>query len=139
MFNYYKTIKFFLRIDLFIFKFLLNEGIFNFDYLTLSMNDIEVEVTDLEIEEYYEKIKDNSVIITNVATGNFHLVLDVINKAEMSTNKKIHYIIDERREGDPDKLYASSNNILNHQNQYFHLHHNQLEQLSCQPSQSLQG
>ena len=41
-------------------QLLLNEGIFNFDYLTLSMNDIEVEVTDLEIEEYYKKIKDNS-------------------------------------------------------------------------------
>ena len=36
----------------------------------------------------------------------------------MITNKKIHYIVDERREGDPDKLYASSNNILNHQNKY---------------------
>ena len=65
-----------------------------------------------------EKIKDNSAMITNVATGNSHSVLDVINKAEMITNKKIHYIIDERREGDPDKLYASSNNILNYQNQY---------------------
>tara|TARA_Y100001960_G_scaffold290516_1_gene331197 strand:- start:923 stop:1873 length:951 start_codon:yes stop_codon:yes gene_type:complete len=97
-------------------------SIFGNDYNTEDGTCVRdyIHVNDLAAAHLkaIEKIKDNSVIITNVATGNFHSVLDVINKAEMITNKKIHYIIDERREGDPDKLYASSNNILNHQNQY---------------------
>ena len=97
-------------------------SIFGNDYNTEDGTCVRdyIHVNDLAAAHLkaIEKIKDNSSIITNVATGNFHSVLDVINKAEMITNKKIHYIIDERREGDPDKLYASSNNILNHQNQY---------------------
>ena len=97
-------------------------SIFGNDYNTEDGTCVRdyIHVNDLAAAHLkaIEKIKDNSVIITNVATGNFHSVLDVINKAEMITNKKIHYIIDERREGDPDKLYASSNNILNHQNKY---------------------
>ena len=97
-------------------------SIFGNDYNTEDGTCVRdyIHVNDLAAAHLkaIEKIKDNSVIITNVATGNFHSVLDVINKAEMITNKKIHYIIDKRREGDPDKLYASSNNILNHQNQY---------------------
>ena len=40
-------------------QLLLEKGIFDFDYLTLSMKDIEVEVTEQDIENYYHKVKDN--------------------------------------------------------------------------------
>ncbi len=40
-------------------QMILEKEVFDFDYLTLSMKDIEVEVTDKEIEEYYNSIKDD--------------------------------------------------------------------------------
>jgi len=65
-----------------------------------------------------EMLPDNRKIITNLATGNSYSVLDVINKSSQITNKEIKYSIIDRREGDPDKLFASSNNILNYSNKY---------------------
>jgi len=42
-------------------QLLLEQGIFDFDYLTLSMKDIETEVTNEEIEIYYNKIKNDPI------------------------------------------------------------------------------
>ena len=65
-----------------------------------------------------EKLNDKNQITTNLATGNSHSVMDVINEVIRCTNKKIDYKISKRRPGDPDALYAKSNNILNYKNQY---------------------
>ena len=79
-----------------------------------------IHVNDLAVAHLkaIKKIQDNSAIITNLATGKFHSVLDIINETEKITGKKINYTIDKRREGDPDKLYASSNNFLGYKNKY---------------------
>ena len=68
-----------------------------------------------------EMLPNNGKIITNLATGNSYSVLDVINKSSQITNKEIKYSIVGRREGDPDKLFASSNNLLNYNNKYSEL------------------
>ncbi|MDC0145573.1 UDP-glucose 4-epimerase GalE [bacterium] len=66
-----------------------------------------------------EMLKNNNKkIITNLATGNYHSVLDVVNKTSEIINKEINYSIVDRRAGDPDKLFAKSNNVLNHKNKY---------------------
>ena len=65
-----------------------------------------------------EMLSDQNKIITNLSTGKSNSVLDVINRVESITGKKINYKIIERRSGDPDKLYSSSNNILNYKNKY---------------------
>ena len=39
-------------------QLMLEQGIFNFDYLTYSLSNIEVDVTDEEIMEYYNTVKD---------------------------------------------------------------------------------
>ena len=44
--------------------------------------------------------------------------MDVINKTAKITNKKINYSFAKRRDGDPDKLYASSSRILKYDNKY---------------------
>ena len=79
-----------------------------------------IHVNDLALGhiQAIKMLSTNNMIKTNLATGNYYSVLDVINKAQKITNKKINYIIDHRREGDPDKLYASSNNFLYYKNQY---------------------
>ena len=40
-------------------QLLLEQGIYNLDYLTYSLSDIEVEITDDEIQDYYNSIKDD--------------------------------------------------------------------------------
>ena len=65
-----------------------------------------------------EMILNKSKIITNLATGNSFSVLDVIQTAQKITGKQINYSITDRRPGDPDSLYAKSNNILNFENKY---------------------
>ena len=65
-----------------------------------------------------EKLDSFEKIITNLATGKFHSVLDVINKTIDISNKKISYEIIGRRDGDPAVLYAKSNNILEYDNKY---------------------
>ena len=68
-----------------------------------------------------DALNNNNKLILNLATGNNYSVLDVINQAEIITNKNIKYNIVERRHGDPDKLYATSHqakNILNWIPQY---------------------
>ena len=75
-----------------------------------------IHVNDLAVGHVkaIEMLPDNGKIATNLATGNSYSVLDVINKSSQITNKEIKYSIVDRREGDPDKLFASSNNILNY-------------------------
>ena len=65
-----------------------------------------------------EKLNYVNNIITNLATGKSHSVIDVINETAKCSNQKINYIISKRRLGDPAILYSNSNNILNYQNQY---------------------
>tara|TARA_Y100001970_G_scaffold204996_1_gene249623 strand:+ start:16006 stop:16962 length:957 start_codon:yes stop_codon:yes gene_type:complete len=79
-----------------------------------------IHVNDLAIGHVkaIEKLNDKNQITTNLATGNSHSVMDVINEVIRCTNKKIDYKISKRRPGDPDALYAKSNNILNYKNQY---------------------
>ena len=79
-----------------------------------------IHVNDLAVGHVkaIEMLSNNGKITTNLATGNSYSVLDVINKSSQITNKEIKYSIIDRREGDPDKLFASSNNILNYNNQY---------------------
>ena len=68
-----------------------------------------------------EMLSKNKKIITNLATGKSHSVLDVINKTKEITNENINYIITKRRNGDPDSLFAKSNDILNYKNKYSNL------------------
>lgn len=79
-----------------------------------------IHVNDLAVGHVkaIEMLPSNRKVVTNLATGNSYSVLDVINKSCDITNKKIDYSIVNRREGDPDKLFASSNNILNYNNKY---------------------
>ena len=74
-----------------------------------------IHVNDLALGHVkaIEYLSNSDKIITNLATGNFHSVLDVINCVEKITGRNIKYEIIGRREGDPDTLYASSNNLLN--------------------------
>lgn len=44
--------------------------------------------------------------VFNLATGKAHSVLQVIEKFEKHTNKKLHYVYKDRREGDSTVLYA---------------------------------
>jgi len=65
-----------------------------------------------------EKLNLFEKVITNLATGNSHSVLDVINKTINISNKEISYEITGRRSGDTGALYAKSNNILGYENKY---------------------
>ena len=40
-------------------QLILEQGIFNFDYVTYSLENIDVEITDEEIAEYYNSVKDD--------------------------------------------------------------------------------
>jgi len=79
-----------------------------------------IHVNDLALGHVkaIEKLTDKKQITTNLATGNSHSVLDVIKMAKKITNKEIKFEIVSRRPGDPDSLYAKSNNILNYTNKY---------------------
>ena len=79
-----------------------------------------IHVNDLALGHIkaIEMLPNNGKIITNLATGNSYSVLDVINKSSKITNKEIKYSIVDRRDGDPDKLFASSNDVLNYSNKY---------------------
>ena len=40
-------------------QLILEQGMFNFDYVTYSLENIDVEITDEEIVEYYNSVKDD--------------------------------------------------------------------------------
>ena len=79
-----------------------------------------IHVNDLALGhvQAIEKLKYKKQITTNLATGNSHSVLDVINMTKKITDKEIKFEIVSRRPGDPDSLYAKSNNILDYTNKY---------------------
>lgn len=52
---------------------------------------------------------NNSKIIINLATGNSYSVLDVINRAQEISNKKINFNFTNRRIGDIDSIFSKSN------------------------------
>tara|TARA_B100001250_G_scaffold160066_1_gene137497 strand:+ start:1271 stop:2218 length:948 start_codon:yes stop_codon:yes gene_type:complete len=65
-----------------------------------------------------EQLQSDEKIITNLASGNYYSVFDVIKKVKQITKKEIKYSITNRREGDCPKIYASSNNLLNYKNKF---------------------
>ena len=56
--------------------------------------------------DYIINKKKNLVI--NLGTGEGFSVLDIIKKTELISNKKLKYVISERRDGDPDIVISSS-------------------------------
>jgi len=97
-------------------------NIFGNDYDTYDGTCLRdyIHVNDLALGHVnaIELLLKQKKIISNLATGKSYSVLDVINKTSEITNKKINYSFVGRRDGDPDKLYASSNNILKYNNKY---------------------
>ena len=54
------------------------------------------------------RINDNNTIFINLGTGYTHSVYDVIRTVEKITSEKINYSVTDRREGDTENLYSSS-------------------------------
>ena len=53
-------------------------------------------------------LNNNKNLEINLGTGEGFSVLDIIKKTEIISNKKINYVISERRDGDPDIVLSSS-------------------------------
>ena len=53
-------------------------------------------------------IRNNKNLEINLGTGEGFSVLDIVKKTEIISNKKINYVISERRAGDPDIVLSSS-------------------------------
>jgi len=86
--------------------------VFGNDYDTkdgTGMRDY-IHVTDLAKAHIkaIDYLKDHDSLTMNLATGDSHSVLDVIEMAERITNKEILYDFVDRREGDPGQLFSSS-------------------------------
>ena len=60
-----------------------------------------------------ELILNNQSATINLGSEKQYSVMDVIRMTEKITGKEIPYKVVERREGDPDKIYASSENAKN--------------------------
>ena len=60
-----------------------------------------------------ELISNNQSATINLGSEKQYSVMDVIRMTEKITEKEIPYEVVERREGDPDKIYASSENAKN--------------------------
>ena len=54
-------------------------------------------------------INNDKNLEINLGTGAGFSVLDIVKKTEIISNKKINYVISERRAGDPDIVLSSSN------------------------------
>ena len=69
-----------------------------------------IHVTDLAIAHIrsFEYLKRHNNITLNLATGESHSVLDVINMTKEISNNHISYEFVDRRDGDIDELYAKS-------------------------------
>ena len=86
--------------------------VFGNDYKTkdgTGMRDY-VHVTDLaaaHIKAINYLNNDDSLTI-NLATGQSHSVLDVIEMTKKISGKEISYDFANRRDGDPDQLFSSS-------------------------------
>ena len=86
--------------------------VFGNDYDTkdgTGMRDY-IHVTDLAKAHIkaIDYLKDHDSLTINLATGDSHSVLDVIEMTKSITNKEILYDFVDRREGDPDQLFSSS-------------------------------
>ena len=86
--------------------------VFGDDYDTkdgTGMRDY-IHVTDLAKAHIkaIDYLIDHDSLTINLATGDSHSVLDVIEMAKRVTNKEILYDFVDRRDGDPDKLFSSS-------------------------------
>ena len=86
--------------------------VFGNDYDTkdgTGMRDY-IHVTDLAKAHIkaIDYLKDHDSLTINLATGDSHSVLDVIEMTKRITNKEILYDFVDRREGDPDQLFSSS-------------------------------
>ena len=70
-----------------------------------------IHVTDLASAHVkaIEYLNENASLTVNLATGESHSVLDVINLAKEISGKNIPFDIVGRRPGDPAKLYAGTN------------------------------
>ena len=70
-----------------------------------------IHVTDLACAHVkcIEYLNENASLTVNLATGESHSVLDVINLAKEISGKDIPFDIVDRRPGDPAKLYAGTN------------------------------
>jgi UDP-glucose 4-epimerase len=91
-----------------------NPVIFGDDYSThdgtcvrdyVHVND----VADACLKAYNYLTLDNKSITLNLGSGEGNSVLDVVKEIELVSNKKIHYTLQERREGDPAFLVADIN------------------------------
>ena len=60
-----------------------------------------------------ELISNNQSATINLGSEKQYSVMDVIRMTEKNTGKEIPYEVVERREGHPDKIYASSENAKN--------------------------
>ena len=86
--------------------------VFGNDYDTkdgTGMRDY-IHVTDLAKAHIkaIDYLKNHDSLTINLATGDSHSVLDVIEMTKSITNKEILYDFVDRREGDPDQLFSSS-------------------------------
>ena len=86
--------------------------VFGNDYDTSDGTGVRdyIHVTDLASAHVkaIEYLKINDSITVNLATGESHSVLDVINKTKDISGKNIPYHIVDRRPGDPAELYAGT-------------------------------
>jgi len=89
-----------------------NMQVFGNDYDTHDGTGVRdyIHVSDLASAHVkaLNYLQDHNELTVNLATGESHSVMDVINMAESVTGQKIAYDIVDRRAGDPAKLYAHS-------------------------------
>ena len=88
--------------------------VFGNDYGTHDGTGVRdyIHVNDLATGHWkaMEYIQENDLdLIVNLATGEGHSVLEVIQKAESVSANKINYDVIGRRPGDPDTVLATSN------------------------------
>ena len=70
-----------------------------------------IHVTDLASAHVkcIEYLNENTSLTVNLATGESHSVMDIINLTKEISGRDIPFDIVDRRPGDPAKLYASTN------------------------------
>ena len=87
--------------------------VFGDDYATPDGTGIRdyIHVTDLakgHLASIDYIMNNNKNLEINLGTGEGFSVLDIVKKTEIISNKKINYVISERRAGDPDIVLSSS-------------------------------
>ena len=86
--------------------------VFGNDYKTkdgTGMRDY-IHVTDLATAHIkaIDYLNNHDSLTINLATGESHSVLDVIEMTKRISGKEISYNFSNRRDGDPDQLFSSS-------------------------------